>query len=1164
MPANACGSQAAMERFEMAMKSWRKVGVAGAAVAALAIGVLAPPAAHADPVPDDPGLILHYDFGTPGAVTDASGHGNDGTILGAGATVADGVLTLPGGASASGAGHVRFPAGLFDGKDTLTISTWLRNDTGAGNYAAMFFGSTANPPSQYWLLNPRNPQSRFKTVVTNGDVPSAPWGTEYGISPSNASQGIAGPTTGTTWTMYTTVITPTSISGFYNGALVGTVPTSRTVTQFGTGLVGYIGRSSYPDAYYKGGVDDVIVSTSAYSPAQVAELYHQSDRVTADQTMAALTADADAVELPAETIADLALPAAGANQSRISWASSAAGIIGADGSVTRPAQGQEDAVVTLTGTFTLGGESISRPFEVTVPAIDPQRDLERSADAFDLGIAVVADDIVLTDAVDDIALSWESSNPGVVATDGAVIRPAAADTEVALTATFARGGLTTARSYPVTVLAQDAGEAVAYVRTGGTAKTEVLHLAAAATGDPLVALNNNKGVLYPRFGTGTSRFANPTLFRTPDGGYGMVASDNASNGRIFVYRSHDLVTFTDQQWALTNTQGLVVSRADVAYDNGIRAYRLVLRTPAGDAYEVRTADFATFSTPVAIAAPAAPALTGLPSGAIEASALPVTATELASLQRTLGRIVNTTVDAGDDIEVQAGGELALPEKVALGYSDGSSKQLGVDWDTSTADLTTPGEYTVTGTVNQPVYGDSDGILVPERADPWVFRDDERTGAAEYYLTGSYPTTQSNPGVGYDRIVLRRADTINGLSTATEQVLLWSRNAVSPDTSNGSKVATGAYRYFWAPELHRIGGDWYIFFTSSRSTDVWNIRPAIMRAPGDSDPMVASNWEELGYIKAAPGDSAAFTSFSLDMTHFEANGKDYLVWAEKPGTSDLRMAEIDPADPSQLISTSVLLSTPNYAWERDGGNVINEGPAVIKSENEVFVFFSASAVNETYAIGMLRAPLTGDLMDPATWSKTGYPMLTSDDFGGQQNGPGHNSFTLDENGNPVIVYHARPPIAEWIPGADGGLNDPSRHARVKTVHFAADGSAVLNQTREEELAPANRTVSLTVTVVGDPAPALDVTAVAATRCVVGKVVQTLVVTNAENVPATVSVTGPYGAKSLTVGAGKSSSASFTTRLAAIPAGTISLTATAVDGGETVTFEKDVAYQAASCG
>ena len=1150
----------------MATKSWRRIGVAGATIAALAIGALAPPAAHADPVPEDPNLVLHYDFSTAGAVTDVSGHGNNGTIVGAGATVVDGVLTLPGGAANSGAGYVRFPANLFDGKDTLTISTWLRNDTGAGNYAAMFFGSgTGTFPAQYWLLNPRNPSSRFKSVITNGNTPSAPWGTEYGISPTTASQGVAGPTTGTAWAMYTTVITPTSITGYYNGALVGTVATSRTVTQFGTGLVGYIGRSTYADPFYKGSVDDVIVSTSAYNAGQIAELYHQSDRTTTDQTNAALTADADAVSLPSEATADITLPATGTpNLSRVTWESSQPSVIAADGELTRPAEGQADASVTLTGTFTLGGQSITRGYTVAVPALNPQRDLERTADAFDLGITVAASDIVLNTESQGATIAWASSAPAVVSATGAVTR-AAADAPVTLTATFSRAGNSTQRTYDVTVKAQDVGQAVAYVRTGNTAKTEVLHLAAAKNGDPLVALNNNKGVLYPTFGTGTSQFANPTLFRKPDGTYGLVATDNAANGRIFVYSSKDLVTFTDQKWVLTNTQNIVVSRADVTYDNGTRLYRVTLRTAAGAAYEVTTADFTTFSAPVSITAPAAPTLTGLPTGGIEASALPVTQAELSQLQKSLGRIVNTTVDAGDDVEVEVGGELDLPEKVDLGYSDGSSKQLGVNWDTGAVDLATPGTYTVTGTVNQPVYGDAKGILVKERADPWVFRDDERTGSTEYYLTGSYPTTQSNAGVGYDRIVLRRASTINGLTTAQEQVLLWANNAAAPDTSNGSKIASSNYRYFWAPELHKINGDWYIFFTSSRSTDVWNIRPTVMRAPGNTDPMVASNWSVLGYVKAAAGDTAAFTSFSLDMTHFEANGKDYLVWAEKPGSSDLRMAEINPADPTQLTSKSILLSTPNYAWERTTSQVINEGPAVIKSDDEVFVFFSASEVNETYSIGMLRAPVDGDLMNPATWSKTGYPLLTSDDFGGQQNGPGHNSFTLDEDGNPVIVYHARPPVAEWIPGADGGLNDPSRHARVKTVHFAADGSAVLNQTRDEEVAPGNRTVTLTVTVTGPAAPQLAVSGVVTSRCVAGKVVQVLTVTNAEGFPVTMSATTGFGSKAFgAVAAGKSVSASFTTRLTSVPPDTAVLTATATVNGSPVTVTREVATPGATCG
>ena len=34
-------------------------------------------------------------------------------------------------------------------------------------------------------------------------------------------------------------------------------------------------------------------------------------------------------------------------------------------------------------------------------------------------------------------------------------------------------------------------------------------------------------------------------------------------------------------------------------------------------------------------------------------------------------------------------------------------------------------------------------------------------------------------------------------------------------------------------------------------------------------------------------------------------------------------------------------------------------------------------------------------------------MTSGDFNDELCGPGHNSFTVDEYGNAVIVYHARP-------------------------------------------------------------------------------------------------------------------------------------------------------------
>ena len=75
--------------------------------------------------------------------------------------------------------------------------------------------------------------------------------------------------------------------------------------------------------------------------------------------------------------------------------------------------------------------------------------------------------------------------------------------------------------------------------------------------------------------------------------------------------------------------------------------------------------------------------------------------------------------------------------------------------------------------------------------------------------------------------------------------------------------------------------------------------------------------------------------------------------------------------------------------------------------------------------------------------------------------------------------------------------------------------------------------------------LDLSAAATTRCVAGKVVEVITVTNDDAVAASVTVSGQYGSKALTVAAGKSASVSFTTRSASIAADTVTIAGTAVD-------------------
>lgn len=226
----------------------------------------------------------------------------------------------------------------------------------------------------------------------------------------------------------------------------------------------------------------------------------------------------------------------------------------------------------------------------------------------------------------------------------------------------------------------------------------------------------------------------------------------------------------------------------------------------------------------------------------------------------------------------------------------------------------------------------------------------------------------------------------------------------------------------------------------------------------------ASWTSLGQVQAVPGDTEAFTHFSLDMTHLETGGKHYLVWAEKPGASDLRIAQIDPADPSRLVTRSVLLSTPTYAWESNDGQSINEGPAVIEHDGWIILAYSAATVDDRYSVGMLTMPVGADPLDPASWTKNPYPLLTTDDVPGQV-GPGHNSFTVDELGNPVIVFHSRTVGDSSNPGesTDAGLFDPRRHTRAATVHWDVDGLPVLAMTPEEQLPAGLERVEVRVVV-----------------------------------------------------------------------------------------------------
>lgn len=56
------------------------------------------------------------------------------------------------------------------------------------------------------------------------------------------------------------------------------------------------------------------------------------------------------------------------------------------------------------------------------------------------------------------------------------------------------------------------------------------------------------------------------------------------------------------------------------------------------------------------------------------------------------------------------------------------------------------------------------------------------------------------------------------------------------------------------------------------------------------------------------------------------------------------------------------------------------------------------------------------------------------------GPGHNSFTTDEDGNDIMVYHAR--TYDGIKTKDP-LYDPNRHAHLLKVQYDENGRPIFD-------------------------------------------------------------------------------------------------------------------------
>ena len=289
-------------------------------------------------------------------------------------------------------------------------------------------------------------------------------------------------------------------------------------------------------------------------------------------------------------------------------------------------------------------------------------------------------------------------------------------------------------------------------------------------------------------------------------------------------------------------------------------------------------------------------------------------------------------------------------------------------------------------------------LLSSGPDPWVAQKD-----GMYYFTRTFG----------DRLAVYSTAKMSKLGQ-TGPVTVW-----TPPT-------TGAYAHdIWAPEMHFLQNKWYMYFAADNGDDL-NHRMYVLES-ADASP-ATTHWTFKGQLKPVTD------KWAIDGTVLEYNNQLYMIWSgwqgdNQPGNQQLYIAKMK--DPYTIDGDRVLISQPDYGWEKNG-SAVNEGPEILKnSVGKVFLVYSASSCfTDDYCLGMLSLKDGGDPLNPPDWTKSPNPVFAKN-AGGNAFGPGHcGFFKSPDDKEDWIIYHANSVSGQ-------GCGD-TRNPRMQRFSWTSDG------------------------------------------------------------------------------------------------------------------------------
>ncbi len=273
-------------------------------------------------------------------------------------------------------------------------------------------------------------------------------------------------------------------------------------------------------------------------------------------------------------------------------------------------------------------------------------------------------------------------------------------------------------------------------------------------------------------------------------------------------------------------------------------------------------------------------------------------------------------------------------------------------------------------------------------DPFIVEDE----------TGTYYTFTTGGGID-----IRKIKSFDDTTVLEHKTVYWCGN-------------DGIIKDIWAPEIHKIGDKWYIIACGVFDKSVVP-KGKMPRAKNKTEHddyyrygfILESKTEDIMGEYEFKGHIAPDGMNNIDGTYLQKDGRLFYICSAYLDVAYQCIYMTEMENPYTLKKdedgrpNSVILSEPEYRWEKKGW-CVNEGPAVLYNNDDIFVVYSASGFSSGgYCMGMLSFK-GGEVLNSDNWTKHRTKVHGNIPLKSIYNA-GHCSFLYRTDGKIYMVYHA---------------------------------------------------------------------------------------------------------------------------------------------------------------